>query len=29
MVLIDSFSNIYVTLGEKTGEAWKEGRKYI
>jgi flavin reductase (DIM6/NTAB) family NADH-FMN oxidoreductase RutF len=29
MLLFDSFSNNYVTLGEKAGEAWKEGRKYV
>lgn len=29
MVLFDSFNNNYVTLGEKAGEAWNEGRKYI
>lgn len=29
MLFFDSFSNNYVSLGEKVGSAWKEGRKYI
>ena len=29
MVLYDSFSNSYFTLGEKVGKAWSEGRQYM
>ena len=29
MVLYDSFSNSYFTLGEKVGKAWGEGKKYL
>ena len=29
MVLYDSFSNSYFTLGEKVGKAWGEGRKFL
>lgn len=29
MVLHDSFSNSYFTLGEKVGKAWGEGKKFL
>ena len=29
MVLYDSFSNSYFTLGEKIGKAWSEGKRYL
>lgn len=29
MVLYDSFSNSYFTLGEKVGKAWGEGKKFL
>lgn len=29
MVLYDSFSNRYFTLGEQVGKAWGEGRRYL
>ena len=29
MVLYDSFSNSYFTLGEQVGKAWSEGKRYL
>ena len=29
MILYDSFSNSYVSLGEKKGKAWGEGQKFL
>lgn len=29
VVLYDSFSNSYFTLGEKVGKAWSEGNRYL
>ena len=29
VVLYDSFSNRYFTLGEKVGKAWSEGKRYL
>ena len=29
MILYDSFSNSYFTLGMKIGKAWGEGKKYL
>ena len=29
MILYDSFSNNYFTLGEKVGKAWSEGKHYL
>ncbi|MBR4470933.1 MAG: flavin reductase family protein [Erysipelotrichaceae bacterium] len=29
IIFFDSFSSSYVTLGEKVGKAWNEGKKYI
>ncbi|MBR4470934.1 MAG: hypothetical protein IKS54_06465 [Erysipelotrichaceae bacterium] len=29
MLLYDPFGTGYVTLGERVGTAWKEGRKYM
>ncbi len=29
LVMYDSFSNIYFTLGEKVGKAWSVGKRYL
>ena len=29
MILYNSFDNSYMSLGEKVGKAWEEGRKYL
>jgi len=29
MLFFDSFSNSYFSLGEKVGNAWGEGKKYL
>ncbi|MBC2478237.1 flavin reductase family protein, partial [Clostridium beijerinckii] len=29
MLFFDSFSNSYFSLGEKAGNAWGEGKKYL
>ena len=29
LVLYESFSNTYLSLGERVGKAWGEGKKYL